>query len=123
MTEEQRYREQTQLKKDEIKVLSKIADALMDIRTQLGSTFTPNELRAMMDLKPIPSGGALSGNALREACGVDPIPQSVDLEKPRERFERMMTGKRAEIHSVDDYIGDGLDTLAEIIMNNQKQED
>lgn len=50
MTEEQRYREQTQLKKDEIKVLSKIADALVDIKAQLGSVFTPNELREVCGL-------------------------------------------------------------------------
>ena len=102
MTEEQRYREQTQLKKDEIKVLSKIADALVDIKTQLGSAFTPNELR--------------------ELCGMEPIPQSINTERPRETFERIMTGKRAEASHVDNYIADGLDTLSEIIMDNLKQE-
>lgn len=104
MTEEQRYREQTQLKKDEIKVLSKIADALVDIRDQLGSTFTPNELREM--------------------CGLPTLSSSIfNKESPSERFVKNFTGKKAEPMPVDDYIADGLDTIAEIIMNNQKQED
>lgn len=102
MTEEQRYREKIQLKKDEIQVLKKIADTLADIRVKLDSTLTPNELR--------------------ELYGVDPIPQSISAERPREIFERKITGKRAETHPVDDYIDDGLDTLAEIIMDNMKQE-
>ena len=102
MTEEQRYREKIQLKKDEIQVLKKIADTLVDIKVRLDSTLTPNELR--------------------ELCGMKPIPQSIDAERPREIFERMITGKRAEVNPVDDYISDGLDTLAEIIMDNMKQE-
>lgn len=102
MTEEQRYREKIQLKKDEIQVLKKIADTLADIRDRLDSVLTPNELR--------------------ELCGMKPISQSIDTERPREIFERKITGKRAEVSPVDDYIGDGLDTLAEIVMNNMKQD-
>lgn len=44
MTEEQRYREKIQLKKDEIQVLKKIADTLVDIRVRLDSTLTANEI-------------------------------------------------------------------------------
>lgn len=102
MTEEQRYREKIQLKKDEIQVLKKIADTLVDIRVRLDSTLTPNELR--------------------ELCGMKPIPQSIDAERPCDILARKITGKRAEASPVDDYIGDGLDTLAEIIMDNMKQE-
>lgn len=62
MTEEQRYREKIQLKKDEIQVLKKIADTLVDIKARLDSILTPNELR--------------------ELCGMKPIPQSIDVERP-----------------------------------------
>ena len=45
MTEEQRYQEQYQLTRDEIKVLMRLADRINEIRSQLGASFTTNELR------------------------------------------------------------------------------
>lgn len=102
MTAEQKERMKYEVEVQKARELKRIADTLVDIRVRLDSTLTPNELR--------------------ELCGIKPIPQSIDAERPHDILARKITGKRAEVSPVDDYIGDGLDTLAEIIMDNMKQE-
>lgn len=109
MTAEQKERARHEVEVEKARQLKRIADALeimagmVPLSEQLGSVLTPNELR--------------------ELHGVKPIPSTQSMERPHEAFERKITGKRAETNPVDDYISDGLDTIAEILMNNMKQED